>query len=183
MHLSYIPLCTIQNRNVHVLVLNGALCYMGQLRCGMCVYLSRLPWIFLGAPLKVNGAPGNIQSNLIALCVNLVNPRVILCGWTMLVLSLSLWWRHPMTIFSALLAICAGNSPVTGELPAQRPVTRSFDVFFDLRLNKRLSKQSWGWWFETPSRSLWCRFHVSECVERSSRSSSVFVSWLMISGN
>ena len=42
----------------------------------------------------------------------------------------------------ALLAICAGNSPVTGEFPAQRPVTRSFDVFFDLRLNKRLSKQS-----------------------------------------
>ena len=42
-----------------------------------------------------------------------------------------------------------------GEFPAQRPVTRSFDVFFDLRLNKRLSKQPWGWWFETPSRSLW----------------------------
>ena len=35
------------------------------------------------------------------------------------------------------------------------PVTRSFDVFFDLRLNKQLSKQSWGWWFETPSCSLW----------------------------
>ena len=38
---------------------------------------------------------------------------------------------------------------------AQRPVTRSFDVFFDLRLNKRLSKQSWSWWFETLSRPLW----------------------------
>ena len=61
------------------------------------------------------------------------------------------WWRHQMEIFSALLAICAGNSPVSGEFPAQRPVTRSFDVFFDLRLNKRLSKQSWGWWFETLS--------------------------------
>ena len=44
---------------------------------------------------------------------------------------------------------------VPGEFPAQRPVTRSFDVFFDLRLNKRLSKQSWGWWFETISRPLW----------------------------
>ena len=43
----------------------------------------------------------------------------------------------------------------TGEFPAQRPVTWSFDVFFDLRLNKRLSKQSWGWWSETPSHSLW----------------------------
>ena len=46
-----------------------------------------------------------------------------------------------MDAFSALLAICVGNSPVTGEFPAQRPVTRSIDVFFDLRLNKRLSKQ------------------------------------------
>ena len=36
------------------------------------------------------------------------------------------WWRHQMETFSALLAICAGNSPVTGEFPARRPVTRSF---------------------------------------------------------
>ena len=49
-------------------------------------------------------------------------------------------------IFSALLAFCGGNSPVTGEFPAQRPVTRSFDIFFDLRSKKQLSKQSWGWW-------------------------------------
>ena len=56
---------------------------------------------------------------------------------------------------SALLAICAGNSPVPGEFPTQRPVTRNFDVYFDLRPNKRLSKQLWGWWFETQSRSLW----------------------------
>ena len=42
-----------------------------------------------------------------------------------------------------------------GEFPTQRPVTRSFDVFFDLRLNKRLSKQPCGWWFEPPSWSLW----------------------------
>ena len=60
-----------------------------------------------------------------------------------------------METFSALLAICAGNSPVTGEFFAQRPVTRSFHVFFDLRLNKPLSKQSWGWWFETLSRPSW----------------------------
>ena len=65
------------------------------------------------------------------------------------------WWRHSMETFSALLAFCAGNSPVTGELPSQRPVTRSFDVFFYLRLNKLLSKQSWGWWFGTPSCPLW----------------------------
>ena len=63
---------------------------------------------------------------------------------------------------STLLAICAGNSPVTGEFPARMPVTRSFDVFFDQRLYKRLSKQWWGWWFETPSRPLWC--HCNVCI-------------------
>ena len=65
------------------------------------------------------------------------------------------WGRHQMETFSVLLAICAGNSPVPGEFPTQIPVTRSFDVFFDLRLNKWLSKQSWGWWFETLPRPLW----------------------------
>ena len=73
------------------------------------------------------------------------------------------WWRHQMETFSALLAICAGNSPVPGEFLAQRPVTRSFDVFFYLRLNKRLGKQSWGWWFETLPRPLWRHSNVSFC--------------------
>ena len=52
------------------------------------------------------------------------------------------WWRHQMETFSASLAFCARNSPVTGEFPSQRTVTRSFDVFFDLRLNRHLNKQS-----------------------------------------
>ena len=43
-------------------------------------------------------------------------------------------------VISALLALCVGNSLITGEFPSQRPVARSFDVFFDLRLNKRLGK-------------------------------------------
>ena len=60
-----------------------------------------------------------------------------------------------METFSALLAVCAGNSPVPGEFPEQRPVTRSFDVFFNLHPNKRLSKQVWGRWFETLSCPLW----------------------------
>ena len=64
--------------------------------------------------------------------------------------------------FSALLAFCAGNSPVPDEFPAQRPVTRSFEVFFDLRPNKRLGKQSWGWWSETPSSSLWRHRNVHD---------------------
>ena len=66
------------------------------------------------------------------------------------------WWRHQMENISALLALCAVNSPVPGEFPSQRPVTRNFNVFFDLLLNKRLSKQSRRRWFETSSRSLWC---------------------------
>ena len=60
--------------------------------------------------------------------------------------------------------ICAKINPLCGEFtdefPSQRPVTRCFDVFFDLRLNKRLSKQSWGWWFETPSCALWRHCNV-----------------------
>ena len=49
-----------------------------------------------------------------------------------------------------------------GEFPTQRPVTRNFHVFFDLRLNKQLSKQSSGWWFETPSRPLWRHGNVQD---------------------
>ena len=74
------------------------------------------------------------------------------------------WWlitriwlrRHQMETFSTLLAICAGNSPIPGEFPAQRPVTLGFDVFFDLCLNQQLSKQWRRHWFETPLCSLWC---------------------------
>ena len=75
------------------------------------------------------------------------------------------WWRHQMETFSALLALCAGNSPVTGEFPVQRPMTRSFDIFFDLRLNKQLSKQSGGWWFDTPSRSIWHLLGYKTCLD------------------
>ena len=66
---------------------------------------------------------------------------------------------HMMTssngnIFRVTGPLC-GESTGPGEFPTQRPVTRSFVVFFDLRLNKWLSKQPCGWWFETPSWSLW----------------------------
>ena len=62
---------------------------------------------------------------------------------------------------SALLAISAGNSPITGEFPTQRPVTQSFDVFYYLHRNTQLSKRSWGWWFETPSHPLLRHCNVS----------------------
>ena len=62
-------------------------------------------------------------------------------------------------IFRVTGPLC-GEFTGPGEFPTQRPVTRSFGVFFDLRLNKRLSKQSWGWWFETPSWSLWRQWNA-----------------------
>ena len=69
-------------------------------------------------------------------------------------------WEH----FSVTV-LCKGNSPVTGGFPLQGSLKRSFDVFFDLRLNKRLSKQSRGRWFEKPSRSLWhhCNMKMQSC--------------------
>ena len=91
-------------------------------------------------------------SNTKQLAVNCQVPELFKSGWS--------WRRDPMKTFSASLAFCAGNSPVTGEFSTQRPVTRSFNVFFDLRLNIRLSKQSWCWWFETLSRSLWRHCNV-----------------------
>ena len=82
---------------------------------------------------------------------NVRDPGVAMTGR-----CLSMMTSSNGNIFRVTGSLCAGNSPVTGEFPAQRPVTRSFDVFFDLRLITRLSKQSRGWWFETPSRPLWC---------------------------
>ena len=66
-------------------------------------------------------------------------------------------WKHfpPYWPFVRGIHRSPENSSVTGEFPAQRPVTRNFDVFLDLCLNKRLSKLSWGCWFETPPRPLW----------------------------
>ena len=65
------------------------------------------------------------------------------------------WWHHQMETFSALLAICLGNSTVTGEFPLQKASDAELCYFFYLCLNKCLSKQSWGLWFEMPSHSLW----------------------------
>ena len=51
-------------------------------------------------------------------------------------------------------------------IPSQRPVTRRFHVFIYLRLNNPLSKQSWGWWFETLSRSVWRQRNAKYCFLR-----------------
>ena len=89
------------------------------------------------------------KSILFAVCID----------WTSNEVSHS-WWSHQMETFSALLALCAGNSPVPGEFRAQRPVTWSFDVLFDLHLNKWLSKQLWGRWFEMLSHPFWRHCNV-----------------------
>ena len=73
------------------------------------------------------------------------------------------WWRRQMETFSAFLAICAihrlsVNSPRKGQWRG------ALLFFFDLRLNKRLSKQSWGWWFETPWNQLWR--HCNDCFDK-----------------
>ena len=62
-------------------------------------------------------------------------------------------------IFRVTGPLC-GEFTGPGEFPTQWPVTRSFDVFFDRRLNKRLSKQPRGWWLETLSCSLWRQSNV-----------------------
>ena len=87
------------------------------------------------------------------------------------------WRGHQMETFSVLLALCAGNSPVPDKFPTHRPVTRSFDVFFEVCLNKRLSKQSRGWWFETLSRPLWrhCNVKNSTGVTRAHQHPSKYI--------
>ena len=70
------------------------------------------------------------------------------------------WWFHHMETFSVLLPLCAENSPVTGEFPSQRSVMWNFDIFFDLRLKKWLSKRLRCWWFEMPLHLLWHHCNV-----------------------
>ena len=72
---------------------------------------------------------------------NLIKPVV----W-IIYITYETWWRHQIETFPHYWLFV-----VNDEFPAQWPVMQSFDVFFDQHLNKQLSKQSWGWWFETPS--------------------------------
>ena len=91
------------------------------------------------------------------------------------------WWNDIMmtssngNIFRVTGPLC-GEFTGPGEFLAQRPVTRSFDAFFDLRPNKRLSKQLGGWWFETQSWSLWR--HCNDLSHESQRGKSTTVSAL-----
>ena len=113
-----------------------------------------------------------IKSQLGASRLNII---IYLCMWQLCCQGCAsvTWWRHQMKTFFALLALCVGNSLVTGEFPAQRPVTWSFDILLDLHLNKQLSKQSWGWWFQTPLCPLWRHCKNDTCQTRFCGCSSV----------
>ena len=88
-----------------------------------------------------------------------------LCQHTIEIKQLYMMTSSNGNIFCVTCPLC-GEFTGHGEFPSQRPVTRIFDVFFDLRLNNPLSKQPWGWWFETPSRSLWrhCNVYLQQHV-------------------
>ena len=75
-------------------------------------------------------------------------------GWHCMTGSIA-WWRHQMESFTGLLVLCEEKSPVAGGFCSLRSVTRSFGVFFDLPLNKWLSKHSKRRWFETPYIALY----------------------------
>ena len=84
-------------------------------------------------------------------------PFDILTSWSLGDVAVFLtWWRHQIETYSALLAICAGNSPVSPvNSPHKGQWRGALMFFFDLRISTRLNKHSWGWWLETPSRPSW----------------------------
>ena len=93
----------------------------------------------------------------------------------------SVLWCMSFVLDRSMMTSSNGNifhiiGPLCGEFPSQRPVTQSFDVFIDLRLNKRLRKQPWSWWFETPSCSLWrhCNDHRDSGDVRAFRYTETF---------
>ena len=98
---------------------------------------------------------------------------LVLVSWSSFLIwnQLSLSYVHELAMMTSsngnifrVTGLCAVHTPVTGEFPSQKPVTRIFDVFY-LRPNKRWSKESWGWWFGTPSRSLWRYCNVNRSTD------------------
>ena len=82
-------------------------------------------------------------------------------SWSMLRPVRGQWYVASIMMTSSNGNIFRVIGPLCGEftghrwIPSQRPLPRSFIVLFNLRLDKRLSKHSRRWWFETPSSSLW----------------------------
>ena len=138
-----------------------------------CIFLNENAWILIKIALKfvtkgsINNSPALVQ--VMAWRRSSDKPLSV-HWWLCLLLACGDIKHFPYvdsmmtSTFSTLLAICKGNSPVTGEFPTQRPVTCSFDVFFDLRLDKQLNKQWWGWWLEIPSCPLWCHYNAKRQI-------------------
>ena len=114
------------NRNIHMC---GSFCYKIE---HYGIYATGLDWCIIGFIQQVYGNG----------------------DWRLLGMTFARW-HHELETFSVLLALCEGHPPVTAGFPSQRPVTRGFNVFFDLRLDRRLSKQSRRRGFEMPLRSWW----------------------------
>ena len=106
-------------------------------------------------------------------------PRVMSLSFTLSVLKQNILGHDDVIkwkIFRVTGLLCREFTG-PGEIPAQRPVKRSFDVFFDLRPNKRLSKQPWGWWFETLSWSLWCHCNEKQISIMAANTLAPYVAW------
>ena len=86
---------------------------------------------------------------------NAPGPRLSSNGFARYSALLWSWWRHEMETYSALLALCAGNSPVPVNSPHKGQWRGALIFSLICVRKKRLSKQPWGWWFETPAWSLW----------------------------
>ena len=102
-------------------------------------------------PLQSNAIPHWLGANLESALIYVIKETSLLESS---LLPVSDHVNNMMTSSNGNIFRVTGPFYLTGEFPTQRPATRSFTVFFDLRLNERLSKQSWGWCFETPSRCL-----------------------------
>ena len=161
MRLSHTPQHTIQNSNVHISVLNGVLWDMAPVHCGICE-IALLHWWDMNHILNSQIKPHNTRSGASYGCIlwifaNLWNGYIDSSFYT------GCAWSCQM--IQVMLTSSNGNIfRVTGPLwvesighrwiPSQKQVARRLDVFFDLRLNKRLSKQSRRQWFDTLLRSL-----------------------------
>ena len=103
----------------------------------------------------------NVICRMAAIWPNVSNSHTVILAGCECVNMDHTRWRHQMETFSALLALCEGNPPVSGGFPSQRPITRSFYVFFDLQPSKKLNKQSRRRWFKTTSHSLWRHYNAT----------------------
>ena len=106
----------------------------------------------------INVIVGNLQhsiTGILEICLINIKPRVDCKAWNDRLGIMKTMMTSSNGNILRVTGLCVGNSLVTGEFPSQRPVTWSFDVFFDLLLNKRLCKQTRRRWLETSSRSLW----------------------------